>query len=298
VLRIAQRAAASAKLDATVHTQQDLKKDESERIRAESASAHGSVRTSLLARRGCCGNGGSGDLWRLGSIASLDAAASYGGAFGHYAAEPYWALIYLGELLGILLMSTAAIALAWRLRRGAGGVWALLGGAAMVIFASVYAIFIAVDGVALGILVDRCAAAGPERQELLYETAFAVRQIEGGLFSIQWLMFGVAAGLYAGAFFASAEKPFRRGWLTVLGWSSAVASIGTLAFAWPRRRPATPTFPWRSRRDSTRVCSGLWPWRSSSTATLSTAPNHTTRLPNGSRENLGGGPLSGVVMAG
>ena len=75
--------------------------------------------------------------------------------------------------------------------------------------ASVYAVFIAVDGVALGIMVDRWAEAGPEQQELLYETAFAVRQIEGGLFRIQWLMFGIAAGLFAGAFFASAERPFR-----------------------------------------------------------------------------------------
>ncbi len=108
--------------------------------------------------------------------------------------------------------------------------WATLGGAAMVLCASVYAVFIAVDGVALGIMVDRWAEAGPEHQELLYETAFAVRQIEGGLFSIQWLMFGIAAGLFTGAFFASAETPFRLGWLSGMGWLSAIASIGALSF--------------------------------------------------------------------
>lgn len=151
-------------------------------------------------------------------------------AFADYATDPNWAIIHVGELLGVLLMSGAILALTWRLRRGVGGVWAILGGAAMVVCAGVYAVFIAVDGVALGIMVDRWAAAGPERQELLYETAFAVRQIEGGLFSLQWLLFGVAAGLFAGAFFASAETPFRLGWLSGMGWLSVVASIGALSF--------------------------------------------------------------------
>ncbi len=100
----------------------------------------------------------------------------------------------------------------------------------MVVCASVYAVFIAVDGVALGIMVDRWAEAGPEQQELLYQTAFAVRQIEGGLFSIQWLMFGIAAGLFAGAFFASGETPIRLRWLSGMGWLSVVASVGALSF--------------------------------------------------------------------
>lgn len=151
-------------------------------------------------------------------------------AFSDYAVESYWAIYHLGELLGILLMSAAIIALAFRLRRDVAGVWATLGGAAMVVCAGVYAIFVAVDGVALGILVDRWAAAGPEQQEVLYETAFAVRQIEGGLFSIQWFMFGIAAGLFAGAFFASTESPIRLNWFSGMGWLSVVASLGALSF--------------------------------------------------------------------
>jgi hypothetical protein len=151
-------------------------------------------------------------------------------AFADYAVEPFWPLYHLGEFLGILLMGVAILALAWRLRRGVGGVWATLGGAAMVVCVCVYAIFTAVDGVALGIMVERWAEAAPEQQELLYETTFAVRQIEGGLFSLQWLMFGIAVGLFAGAFFASAERLFRLGWLSVMGWLSVVASIGALSF--------------------------------------------------------------------
>lgn len=151
-------------------------------------------------------------------------------AFSDYASEQNWALIHLGELLGILLFSAAVIALAWRLRRGNSGVWATLGAAAMVVSASVYAIFVAVDGVALGMMVDRWIGAGPEQQELVFESAFAVRQIEAGLFGLQWLMFGIAATLFAAAFFASAESPFSLGWLSGMGWLSIVASIGTLAF--------------------------------------------------------------------
>ncbi|WP_306054252.1 hypothetical protein [Natronococcus wangiae] len=173
-------------------------------------------------------------------------------AFADYAAEPNWVLAHLGELLGILLMCAAVIALTWRLRRGVSGVWAILGGAAMVACASVYAVFIAVDGVALGILVGRWAQAGPERQELLYETAFAVRQIEAGLFSVQWLLFGVAAGLFAGAFFTGARTAFRLGWLSGMGWLSVGASIGALSFGIVQAQTAgSPTLRWPSRPDCT-----------------------------------------------
>lgn len=152
-------------------------------------------------------------------------------AFADYASEPNWAFIHLGEFFGFLLFTAAALALAWRLRRGIAGTWATLAGLAMVISASVYAVFTAVDGVALGIMVERWAGADVGQQQLLYETAFAVRQIEAGLFALQWLMFGVAAGLFACAFFSAAKTPFRSGWLSVLGWLSVIACIGTVSFA-------------------------------------------------------------------
>ena len=152
-------------------------------------------------------------------------------AFQHYAAEPMWALIHLGELLGILLMSVTGLALTWRLRGGVAGVWACLAGAAMIVFAAVYAVFIAVDGVAVGTLARRWTSATVERQELLFETAFAVRQVEAGLFALQWLMFGIAAGLFSVAFFASARTRSRSAWLNSMAWLSVLASLGTLSFA-------------------------------------------------------------------
>jgi hypothetical protein len=159
-------------------------------------------------------------------------------AFAHYAQESNWALIHLGELLGILLMSTASIALAWRLRQ-VSIVWPTLAGAAIVVFAAVYAVFIAVDGVH-GIMVERWVQAPPERQELLYEAAFAVRQIEAGLFGIQWLMFGFATGLFSAAFFASSATPFGLTWMSAMGWLSALASLGALLFGIAQAASSAP----------------------------------------------------------
>lgn len=150
-------------------------------------------------------------------------------AFAHYATEQNWALIHLGELLGVLLMSAAAVALARRLQGGLSGAWATLGGAAMVVFASVYVVFIAVDGVALGIMVDRWVNAQPEQKPLLFETAFAVRQIEAGLFGMQWFIFGVATALFAVAFAANGTA-IGRGWRSGMALLSAVSSLGALAF--------------------------------------------------------------------
>jgi hypothetical protein len=148
-------------------------------------------------------------------------------AFEHYASEPYWGVIHLGEFVGILLMSTAGLALSWRLRTGAAGVWAALGGAAMIVFAAVYAVFAAVDGVGLGILVRRLAAAGTDNN-VLFEAAYAVRQVEAGLFALQWFMFGVAAAMYSAAFFRTRSAGR---WFYGMAVLSAVSSIGTLAFA-------------------------------------------------------------------
>ena len=101
----------------------------------------------------------------------------------------------------------------------------------MVVFASVYAIFAAVDGVALGIMVRRWVEAEAELQGLLYETAFAVRQIEAGLFSLQWFLFGVAAACFATAFFTRSRTIYQSSWVSSMAWLSALASAGTLAFA-------------------------------------------------------------------
>ena len=151
-------------------------------------------------------------------------------AFTAYAAERHWALIHLGELLGILLMTAAVIALGARLAHGRSRPWALLGAAAMLLCAGVYAIFAAVDGVALGVMVERWTVAAAADKALAFEAAYAVRQIEGGLFSIQWLMFGISAGLFATAFLAADDTTLPRRWRRGMAALSAAASAGAVAF--------------------------------------------------------------------
>ncbi len=149
-------------------------------------------------------------------------------AFAHYAQERWWGIIHLAELLGILLMTATGVALAWRLRRGVSGAWALLAGVAMVVFAAVYAIFAAVDGVALGVLVRRLAAGASAQQSLYFESAFAVRQVEAGLFALQWFVFAIAAGLFAPAF---ARSTLGARWSVGMCALSVLASVGTMSFA-------------------------------------------------------------------
>lgn len=148
-------------------------------------------------------------------------------AFAHYAREPLWGIIHLVELVGIFSMCVAGLALAWRLRGGVAGVWALLAGAAMLVFAGAYTIFAAVDGVALGVMVRRLAAVSGE-QNLLFETAYAVRQVEAGLFALQWFVFGIAAGLFAPAFLLSGTVG--RAWALGMGILSGLACLGSIAF--------------------------------------------------------------------
>lgn len=147
-------------------------------------------------------------------------------AFAHYAQEAHWGMIHLGEFLGALIMSFAGIALAWRLRRGPAGVWAMLAAATMIVFVAVYAIFAAVDGVALGVLVRRLAASSSE-SGLLFETAYAVRQVEAGLFALQWFVFGCAALLFAPAFFLT--RGIGR-WAPGMGALSLAACLGAVTF--------------------------------------------------------------------
>lgn len=96
----------------------------------------------------------------------------------------------------------------------------------MIVFAGVYAMFTAVDGVALGVMVRRWAEAGMG-QNVLFETAYAVRQVEAGLFAVQWFVFGIAAGLFCPAFLMSSVD---RRWAIGMGVLSALASAGTLTF--------------------------------------------------------------------
>lgn len=142
--------------------------------------------------------------------------ANASAAFAEYAADRNWIASHLGQLLGVALLTGGLLALSWRLRRGRAGVWAILGGAGAIIGLSLSSALQAVDGIALKIMVDRWAAVEPEMQSVVFEAAFAVRQIEIGLASMVMLLSGTTALLYAGAFRLCEDAPDWLGWLAML----------------------------------------------------------------------------------
>lgn len=151
-------------------------------------------------------------------------------AFAEYAADRFWIASHLGQLLGAVLITGGLVALSWRLRRGRAGVWAALGGTSAVAGLALAGALQAVDGIALKIMVDHWAAAGPESQPLVFESAFALRQLEVGLASISLLLFGLTTVLYAGAFWLSADAPNGLGWLALLSGAATLVAGAMYAY--------------------------------------------------------------------
>jgi hypothetical protein len=141
-------------------------------------------------------------------------------AFAEYAADRFWVATHLGQLLGVVLIIGGLVSLSWKLRSGRAGVWAVLGAVAAIASLALAGALQAVDGVALKIMVDRWAQAAPELKAPIFETAFAVRQIEVGLAGVAILFFGLTGVLYAGALWS-----IRQNWLGWLGMAGGAATI-------------------------------------------------------------------------
>jgi hypothetical protein len=144
-------------------------------------------------------------------------------AFAEYAADRFWVASHLAQLLGVALITGGLLALSWRLRAGRAGVWAVLGGIGAIASVTTSGVLQAVDGIALKVMVDRWVSASPEEQALLFESAFAVRQIEIGLAGIVLLVFGLTAILYGCALWMSDEAS---NWLGGFGVATGVLLLG------------------------------------------------------------------------
>ncbi|MDD0844928.1 hypothetical protein [Pseudomonas sp. Gutcm_11s] len=132
-----------------------------------------------------------------------DAAA----AFAEYAADHHWLSSHLIQLLGVLLGVFALLALAWRLRDGKAGVWALFGAACAVASLALAFVLQAVDGVALKLMVDQWTRAEEPLRSQLFAATFGVRQIEAGLAALFGLSFATSLLLYAPALWLSRPAP-------------------------------------------------------------------------------------------
>ena len=151
-------------------------------------------------------------------------------AFAEYAADQLWVASHLGQLLGVALMCGGLLALTWQLRAGRAGVWASFGAFGAAASLALSGALQAVDGVALKVMVDQWAAAGPDTKPLLFEAAFAVRQVEAGLASMVNVFFGLTALMYAAALLSSGAKRWL-GWLGVIAGAATVLSGIVQAYA-------------------------------------------------------------------
>jgi hypothetical protein len=140
-------------------------------------------------------------------------------AFTEYAGAHYWVASHLMQLFGVLLMSAALVLLLRRLLDGPGADFAALATAGVIAGVATAGALQAVDGIALKTMVDGWAAAPAAAKPVLFQTAFAVRQIEIGLASMTSLLFGLAVSMYGGALWLNAPLP-----------RCALCSVGQVVF--------------------------------------------------------------------
>jgi hypothetical protein len=147
-------------------------------------------------------------------------------AFHEYAASETWTAVHIGQFIAALLVALALVALSRRLARqpGLAGVMGAVGGVAAVLLAAVFAVQMAVDGVALKATVDAWAqaAAGAERASA-FQVAEGIRWIEKGLSGFFHLTNGTT--LLALGLSITVGRVYPR-WLGVTG---VLAGIGFLA---------------------------------------------------------------------
>jgi hypothetical protein len=163
----------------------------------------------------------------LGAVHPHEAYANdSAAAFHEYAHSHDWLMVHLGQFLGVLLVALGLVAMARSLARQPGlpGALGVVGSVTVVVSVAVFAVQMAVDGVALKAAVDAWVSApGATEQEVAYRVAESIRSVEKGLSALfdltngfTLLCLGVAVGLGRG----------RPRWL---GWAGAVSGLGLVA---------------------------------------------------------------------
>jgi len=144
-------------------------------------------------------------------------------AFTEYAADPHWTVSHLGQFFGVLLLGVALVATAEILDGGPRGAAARIGRAGAAASVAVAAALQAVDGIALGRMVQRWAHASGDARLMAFEAAFAVRQVEIGCASFLGLVMGLTVVAIAVAMLGSERFP---SWLGAVGIAGGLGSVG------------------------------------------------------------------------
>ena len=146
-------------------------------------------------------------------------------AFREYARSDIWTSVHIGQFFGTLLIVAALLALARSCARqpGSAGALAVLGAGAAVVTASVFAVQMAVDGVALKAAIEVwVTATGSTDQVSAFHLADSIRSVEKGVGGFFQLTNGTA--LFALGLSVVLGRAYPR-WL---GWTGAAAGVGFL----------------------------------------------------------------------
>jgi hypothetical protein len=150
-------------------------------------------------------------------------------AFHEYAHSQAWVLVHLGQFLGLLLVSIGLVTVATTLARktGAAGFLGLVAAVSALVAAAVFAVQMAVDGVALKAAIDAWeSATGATDQAAAYRVAESIRSVEKGLSALFNITNGLTL-LSLGVGLPLADNRDRGGgrWL---GWLAVLAGVGLL----------------------------------------------------------------------
>jgi len=147
-------------------------------------------------------------------------------AFTEYAADRHWLASHLIQLAGVALMATALVLLSRVMEGGTADATAFLGSCGAIASLAVASALQAVDGVALKSMVNAWAAASADQKEMLFNAAFAVRQIEIGLASMTALLSGLTISIYGIALMRDLRFPKLLGVTAVVGGiPTAIAGV-------------------------------------------------------------------------
>ena len=147
-------------------------------------------------------------------------------AFQEYAASNTWTIVHIGQFFAALLVALALVTLARSLTRqgGVAGALAVIGGVTAILVAAIFAVQMAVDGVALKATIDTWTSATQAGDKAsAYQVAEGMRALEKGLSGFFHLVNGttlLALGL---------AIAFGRSYPRWLGWVGAVSGLGFLA---------------------------------------------------------------------
>ena len=147
-------------------------------------------------------------------------------AFREYSSSQLWTQIHIGQFFGTLLLVVAFVALsrALALQPGLAGVVAVVAGVTATAVAAVFAVQMAVDGVALkGAIEAWINATGTANEAAAFRVADGIRWVEKGLAGFFQMLTGTTL-LALGVSIALGDR-FPR-WL---GWVGAAAGVGSLA---------------------------------------------------------------------